>query len=247
LVLLHGLTSRWQGWEFMLPHLTPTWHVYACDLRGHGKSGRAAGGYRLPDYARDIAVFLRDRVGVPATLLGHSLGALTALAAASQVPDYVRALALIDPPLYSRNLSVNARPAARDWFGWVYETVTSARTYADVVARCREMLLDADEASLLSRAEAVYRVAPGAVKTVLHDRLFDGMDLERVLQQIECPALFLRGEWERGSAMRDEDADFVRAQIPAATILQIPNTGHRLHSEQTETLLENLRAFLQPA
>ena len=40
LVLLHGLTGWWHAWEPCLPQLTPTWHVYAVDLRGHGQSGR---------------------------------------------------------------------------------------------------------------------------------------------------------------------------------------------------------------
>ena len=49
LVLLHGATQSWQVWKWstqnqFLPALAKGWHVYAPDLRGHGKSGRATPG-----------------------------------------------------------------------------------------------------------------------------------------------------------------------------------------------------------
>lgn len=40
LVLLHGVTSRWQAFLTMMPVLAQRWHVVAADLRGHGRSGR---------------------------------------------------------------------------------------------------------------------------------------------------------------------------------------------------------------
>ena len=79
LLLLHGLTGWWPSFQPLMPHLMPTWHIYACDLRGHGKSGRVADRYRVTDYVRDIVTFLRQQIGTPTVLLGHSLGALTAL------------------------------------------------------------------------------------------------------------------------------------------------------------------------
>jgi len=61
LVLLHGLTGRWQDFQPVIPQLTPKWHVYGCDLRGHGKSGRIAGHYYLTDYLRDLIAFLGQK------------------------------------------------------------------------------------------------------------------------------------------------------------------------------------------
>ena len=42
LVMLHGSTLRWQTFGNFIPTLEQSWHIYACDLRGHGKSGRAS-------------------------------------------------------------------------------------------------------------------------------------------------------------------------------------------------------------
>jgi pimeloyl-ACP methyl ester carboxylesterase len=76
LVLLHGLGRRWQVFLPVIPALSLRWHIFAPDLRGHGKSSRVARGYHGPEYAEDIHGLLRERVGAPAVLFGHSLGGM---------------------------------------------------------------------------------------------------------------------------------------------------------------------------
>ena len=48
-VFLHGATARWQELTPLYTELERHWHVYACDMRGHGKSGRADA-YRAVDF-----------------------------------------------------------------------------------------------------------------------------------------------------------------------------------------------------
>lgn len=92
LVLLHGGSARWQSFDTIIPDLAVRWHLYAPDLRGHGKSGRVQGHYRLQDYAEDIIAFLQQCLSEPVYLIGHSLGGMVALLVAAQCPDYVRQL-----------------------------------------------------------------------------------------------------------------------------------------------------------
>lgn len=245
LLLLHGLTGWWQSFQPLIPHLTPTWQIYACDLRGHGKSGRAADRYRVSDYVQDIVTFLRQQISTPTILLGHSLGALTALGATAELPEQVRALVLLDPPLFIRNLSIEARPEFKGWFSWVYETTTAAQSYTDVLVRCREMAPDADETAIKAMADDVSCIAPETVGIVLDDQAMEGFDLEHALQHVTCPTLLIRGDWDYGSAMRDEDADFVQANIPQATIVQLPKAGHLFFLEQMETTMQHVTTFLQ--
>ncbi len=54
LVLLHGLGRRWQVFLSLIPSLAPRWHIYAPDLRGHGRSMHVTRGYRVSQYADDI-------------------------------------------------------------------------------------------------------------------------------------------------------------------------------------------------
>ena len=50
LLLLPGMARSWKAFLPVIPSLTPDWHVYALDYRGHGKSGRMPGKYKATDY-----------------------------------------------------------------------------------------------------------------------------------------------------------------------------------------------------
>src|SRR6187551_706929 len=90
MVMLHGGSVSWENLKPLIASLTEHWHVYAIDLRGHGKSGRPVDEeYHIVDYARDVVAFLQQKVNEPTVLMGHSLGGLAALATAPQVSDYV--------------------------------------------------------------------------------------------------------------------------------------------------------------
>jgi len=54
-VLIHGATLRWQSMAEIITELAESTHIYACDLRGHGRSDWADSGYRVSDYVEDIS------------------------------------------------------------------------------------------------------------------------------------------------------------------------------------------------
>jgi pimeloyl-ACP methyl ester carboxylesterase len=67
LLLIHGGGDRWQYFLPILPSLVLRWHVFALDLRGHGKSGCVPGKYRPEHYVVDVVhVYLEGA--------GHDLG-----------------------------------------------------------------------------------------------------------------------------------------------------------------------------
>jgi pimeloyl-ACP methyl ester carboxylesterase len=245
LLLLHALTGWWQNFQPLIPHLTPTWQIYACDLRGHGKSGRFANHYRLTDYVQDMGTFLRKQIISPTILLGHSLGALVALGLAADPALHVRALVLLDPPLFLRNMSIEAMPGFNSWFRWVYETTAAAKSYSDILARCREKAPpNADEVAIKDVADNLFCTASETVDTLLRDQLLEGFDLELVLRHVRCPALLLYGEPDLGSCVRASDAEFFQANIPHSKLIQIKDAGHSLHLEQPAIFLDHLTRFL---
>jgi pimeloyl-ACP methyl ester carboxylesterase len=244
LVLLHGLTGRWNAYEPLIPAFSPPWHVYAVDLRGHGDSDRGDD-YLLTSYARDIHAFLTNVVPEPAVLLGHSLGALTALATADRMGSRLRALVLVDPPLFTYNMSIKKVPEAYGWFQFVYDTVTAAQSLEDVVARCRTMMPDVPEAGLRETAGNIAKVAPGTVQTALQDRLLEGFGMESALRQVACPSLLMYGDWDKGAVVRDADVDLVRNNLPGVQLIHIPNGTHLFLWDATATAMPPLLAFLK--
>ena len=246
LVMLHGMTADWLGFRDLMSRLSGRWHPYACDLRGHGKSGRSEGRYALPDYERDAISFLEEVSG-PAILLGHSLGALTALLCAAHRPELALGLILLDPPVYVRNAPLETHPGVKDWFGWVYETMESRPGFERVVEACRLREPDEDEKALHIMALRVSRVDPGTVRAALRNEMGNGADMDRALTSLRCPTLILRGEWRCGACVRDEDAAWMHSLSPAASIVQLPGGNHGFlweKADQTQRLIEDFLVTL---
>ncbi len=102
LLLLHGILGNGRTWEWMLPRLGDRFRVLRLDFRGHGESDRAPGRYQTADYVADAIAACEAAIGIPALVIGHSLGGVTAAALAQRRPDLVRAILLEDAPLAAR-------------------------------------------------------------------------------------------------------------------------------------------------
>ncbi|MGO9412922.1 MAG: alpha/beta fold hydrolase [Spirochaetia bacterium] len=244
IVMLHGLTADWLGFRDLMSRLSGRWHSYACDLRGHGKSGRDDGRYSLVDYKRDILSFL-EKISGPAVLLGHSLGALTALLCAAEKLNMVRGLILLDPPVYVRNAPVGIHSGVADWFGWVHETMKDHPTLDQVVEACRLREPDAGEDGLRAMALRVSRVDAGTVGAALEDRMGAGVDMDAALKKLRCPTLVLRGEWKYGACVRDEDAEWFHVLAPSTQVIQIRGGTHGFLWERAEETISHIQEFLQ--
>src|SRR5947208_11759287 len=79
-LLLHGLGVGGAVWQSFARRLLPELAAVAPDLRGHGQSDSPPDGYQPLDYARDLATLIEDQALAPLPVVGHSLGALVALA-----------------------------------------------------------------------------------------------------------------------------------------------------------------------
>ncbi|ROZ89512.1 alpha/beta fold hydrolase [Gordonia sp. OPL2] len=102
-VLVHGMAgdhSTWRAFASVLRREGRT--VVAVDLRGHGRSGHAAG-YRLDDFRDDLRFVLDDLDLDVADVVAHSLGAHAALRLAMDVPDRIGRLVLEEIPPMPRD------------------------------------------------------------------------------------------------------------------------------------------------
>src|SRR5216683_7995331 len=83
-LLLHGLGVGGTIWQSFARRLLPHLAVVAPDLRGHGQSDAPPSGYLPTDYANDLIELIEDEdwLEAPVPVVGHSLGALVALALA---------------------------------------------------------------------------------------------------------------------------------------------------------------------
>lgn len=90
LVVVHGLFNAFAPIEPQ--RLLPGVDVRVPDLAGYGRLRSQEEGIDLPSQARALAAYLRDEVGRPAWLLGHSVGGALAWLVADLAPDLVRGI-----------------------------------------------------------------------------------------------------------------------------------------------------------
>src|SRR5882672_9876433 len=93
----HGLCRRWQDFAPLYGSIAALHTIRAVDHRGHGKSSHAPGCYSVGEYIADAAAVIRESTE-PVAIVGHSLGAITALGVAAAAPESVRGIVMLDPP-----------------------------------------------------------------------------------------------------------------------------------------------------
>jgi pimeloyl-ACP methyl ester carboxylesterase len=101
LVMLHGLlVGNMTTWYWgAAPALAKSRRVILFDLRGHGLSERAPRGYDIATMARDLESIVDEVAKAPVALVGHSYGAVVALAFALRRPEMVEKIAVVEAPL----------------------------------------------------------------------------------------------------------------------------------------------------
>ncbi len=117
LVFLNSLGCTLHIWDKVIPAFTGQYRLIRYDARGHGLSDAPPGPYTLRDETNDLASLLRSLEIDKVTLIGVSIGGLTAMNYALQYPEQVRALVVSDtapristPELWEERISaVNQR------------------------------------------------------------------------------------------------------------------------------------------
>lgn len=96
-LLLHGLGSSTEDWAFQVPAFSARHQTITMDVRGHGRSGKPPGPYRIGDFAADAAAALEAAApSAPAHLVGISMGGMVALQIAVDRPELARSLVIVN-------------------------------------------------------------------------------------------------------------------------------------------------------
>lgn len=256
LLFLHGVTRRWQDFLTLAPMFTPRWLVHALDFRGHGRSSRTPGAYRVVDYLADTTAFIQSHFHEPAVVYGHSLGALVAVALAAQAPAAVRALVLEDPPSVSLVPHIRETPFYAMFTG-MHRLAGDRRSVRETTRDLAEVRIPngepggirmgdlRDATSLRFTARALQDLDPEVFPPLLEGRLLEGCDLQALCAQVTCPALLLRADDAVGGMLSRGHAEQMAAAMTDCTLIDLPGVGHLIHWLQGETTLRLTAAFLE--
>jgi pimeloyl-ACP methyl ester carboxylesterase len=119
LLMIHGLLG---GLDYFDPGgCLAGIGVHTPDMIGYGRRRSEEEGMALSGQAAALARYLREQVGQPAWLLGHSVGGAVAMMVADLVPELVRGLISVEGNFTLRDAFWCARIAALDEQAWALE------------------------------------------------------------------------------------------------------------------------------
>jgi pimeloyl-ACP methyl ester carboxylesterase len=246
-VFLHGVSGSMRTYAWLTGAITEGRRIVRVDLRGHGRSEHAPGTYDIDRYSEDVVEVLRETVGRPAVLVGHSLGGVVAWWVAQRHPELVAAAFLEDPPLYMGEPAEHRENPAIPYFAMLRDTAVrwqSAGTpEADAAAELER--LDAEGRSAqdayASRAFALTHLDPRVLDALIDGTLFAAVDTRSpmevrafILAAGEMPAFPPRHE-ER---LAMSHGDVVVGRVPGARHVIHDERAHR--DEYVRALVERL-------
>ena len=241
LLLAHGFTDDGACWNPVAEQLRDEYDVVKLDARCHGMSAAPDDPYGPQDQAADMyGVIAGLGLGTP-PVLGHSMGAATALALAALYPDAAGAILLEDPP----PVWMDTPPAQADDIA--KRARTSARI-AEMQKKTREQLM-ADEhaahpgwstAELEPWADSKLRVCADISNRI--DQL--RVDWNQILPNITCPVLLITGETGNGCLVSPEQAAALCSILPQTQVAHIAGAGHSIRRDCFGAYIEAVRGFL---
>jgi len=237
IIFLHAYVDSWFSYSRMLPLLSPSYHAFALDQRGHGDSDKPQCCYAEDDYAADVDAFM-DALGIEeATLVGDSSGGMIAQRVALDYPHRVSRLVLMGSPttLLNNEAVMEAGEQMRALEDPISPEFVRQFHMSTIHHPVPEAFLSTALSETLKVPARVWRgYMEGVVLTV---------DDTARLGEIEAPTLILWGE--RDAILGREEQEWRSGAIPDATLKVYPDTGHAVAFERPEWVVRDLEAFMR--
>jgi pimeloyl-ACP methyl ester carboxylesterase len=242
IVLLHGGAQNAHTWDTVA--LALGLPLVAIDLPGHGHSDwRPDKAYHPPEMAGDVNHVIDALAPKASTLVGMSLGGLTALCTLAEYPDVADRLALVDvtPGVNHEKaepiLSFISGPETFSSFDEILERTMAYNPTRSRSSLRRGVLHNAAEQPDGSWAWR-YDLPTGERIDSIDGRFTDMWD---AVSAIETPMLLVQGGLS--GVVDDDDVAELQRRQPSAQVIVVEGAGHSVQGDRPLELAEILRTF----
>jgi esterase len=249
ILFLHGGALTAHTWDLCCLALREEFHCIALDQRGHGDSDWAPDAdYSIATQREDVRGF-GDALGLDRlVLVGMSMGAINALAFATQYPERLTHLVLIDAGPEVRRpgsrrirdfVNGGARPETLEQ---IIERALTFNPRRDPLILRRSLMHN-----LRQQADCTWVWKYDRQRFLQMDRDAHAAERRRLadgLARVTCQTLVVRGA--ESDVFHDEDAERLAQRLPDGRWIKIPRAGHTVQGDNPKDLAAALREFLAP-
>ncbi|MET8622269.1 alpha/beta hydrolase [Kitasatospora sp. NPDC004669] len=234
LVLVHGTGPGSGMWDGLLDSFTDRYTVLLPDLSGSEAAVDDGAPLTLETLAEQVNAVIADAGRGPVDLLGFSLGAVVATAAAALHPDRVRRL-VAAAGWISAEEDEYLRLSLATWLSLADHPEAFGR-YATLTAFSRGFLNRIGRPAVEANT-AYMRPTPG---TLRHIALDLDLDLTPLLPRVQAPTLVIG--CTQDATVPVENPRRLHAALPTSGYAEF-DTGHIVLAEQPEAFTKTVRDF----
>lgn len=230
LVFIHGYTSSLRAWNPILPRLSSRYRAFAFDLRGAGDSDKLPNGYGPRAYAEDIDIATRALGLDTFTIIGHSMGGVTAMQFAVLFPERLRRMVLVAP---APSGGIVVDPAIRAQMKAIHHNVELRRKMMGTL-----VVRPTSAAEIDRRIEDSLRWSDVALDEAW--QAMADLRLSEDIARLQTPTLMVAGDRDTLRAANLEDAQ----RIPNCALHVFYRVGHEIVHDVPDEFVALLDDFV---
>ena len=214
------------------------YRVITMDPRGFGETSAKWSDYSARAVGRDAVAVLKHLGVGPATIMGNSFAAGSALWAAQDASEQVNGVVLLGPIVRDLEASFIQKLSLKIGFAGPWK-VGFWTMYWNTLFPTRK---PADHAEVKAAITANLR-EPGRMNALMAMLSLSKADTAAILDQTKVPALIVMGTKDPDFTDAVEEARMLAGKLKAETII-VDGAGHYPHAEMPELVAPKLLAFL---
>ena len=239
ILAIPGMGDLRSEYRYLRPALQQAgYRVITMDARGYGETSATWNDYSARAVGRDAVAVLKHLGAGPATIMGNSFAAGSALWAVQDAPEQVNGVVLLGPivrdlePTFVQKLSLKigfAGPWRVGFWTMYWDTLFPTKKPADhaqVKAAITENLRE-----------------PGRMDALIAMLGLSKADTAAILDQTKVPALIVMGTGDPDFTDAVEEARMLAGKLNAETLI-VDGAGHYPHTEMPDLVSPRILSFL---
>ncbi len=245
LLILHGLFGSSDNWLTIAKALSQKFTVHSLDLRNHGRSPHSEE-HNYAAMAEDVREYVAKHKLSEIYLLGHSMGGKVAMLFTLNYPKLVKKLLIADiaPKNYQKSYAGHIK--ILEVINTIdlenLKTRKEIENKVDTILQNKKVTLLVMKNLYRTKAKTfAWRInAPVLYKQL--ENITRGID-DWTGKNCEVPTIFIKGENSNYLSIYDNFT--IKKYFKNSELTVIPNSGHWLHAEQPELVINTILYFTE--